>query len=188
MKQKMETRRKFLERRMRAEAEEKNMTETKMQGQQQIAPPESPVLGVPPTDQAQLPRPSPSQEESQPNPSQQSQPQPSPGLKLYEMPTRQSKEKKDRRSEKGSDGNQESVLGNIMVAQTSMLQKASRVVNSDALTQDMEGRYKDYRGEEIRTAADPVKAEELKPASGNFSYRKVKSLNCIRLVAIPPSS
>ena len=176
MKQKMERRRKFLERRMRAEAEEKKLTETKMQGQRRNAPPETPVLGVPPSAQTQLPSPSPSQQ-SQPNPSQQSPPHPSPSRKVSEMPRRQSEDKKGRRSEKGRGGNEESVLGNIMVAQESMLQKASRVINSDALTQDMEGRYKDYRGEEIRTASDPVKAEELKPASGNFSYRKVKAPN-----------
>ena len=80
------------------------------------------------------------------------------------IPKRDGEEKKGQRR-------QESVLGNIMDAQKSMLQREARVVNSDAMLQDMLDRYKEYHGEELRTSADPVKAEELKPPSGNFSYR-----------------
>ena len=98
---------------------------------------------------------------------------PSPNKKLNDLLKKQREEKKKRVLEKDEEEKkpQESVLGNIMVAQKSMLQKESRVVNSDAMLQDMEGRYEEYHGEDLRKAADPVKADELKPPSGNFSYR-----------------
>ena len=106
-------------------------------------------------------------------PAKAEEPKPGATKKPNETWKKQREEKQKRASEKAAEekGRQDSVLGNIMDAQKSMLKRESRVVNSDAMSQDMLDRYQDYHGEEIRRSADPVKAEELKPPSGNFSYR-----------------
>ena len=103
------------------------------------------------------------------------EPKPPVATKKHNESWKKQKEEKDKRAaEKDAEekrGQQGSVLGNIMDAQKTMLKKESRVVNSDAMLQDMLDRYQDYHGEDLRRSADPVRAEELKPPSGNYSYR-----------------